>query len=49
MAAYLASDGTTNPDPNPFLNGAFAGQSIFEIQAPPAILPEQLNYFQLQP
>jgi hypothetical protein len=46
VAAYLASDGTTNPDPNPFLTGAFAGQSIFEI---PAVLPEQLNYFQLQP
>ena len=47
VAAYLASGGTTNPDPNPFLKGtAFEGQSIFEI---PAVLPEQLNYFQLQP
>jgi hypothetical protein len=47
VAAYFASDGTINPDPNPFLEGtAFEGQSIFEI---PAILPEQLNYFQLQP
>ena len=48
VAAYFASDGTTNPDPNPFLTGPFAGQSIFEIPAIPA-LPEQLNYFQLQP
>jgi len=47
VAAYLASDGTTNPDPNLFLNDTpFATQSIFEI---PAVLPEQLNYFQLQP
>jgi hypothetical protein len=49
VAAYFASDGTTNPNPNPFLTGPFAGQSIFEILAPPAVLPEQLNYFQLQP
>src|SRR4029079_13428059 len=47
VAAYLASDGTTNPDPNLFLNDTpFATQSIFEI---PAVLPEQVNYFQLQP
>ncbi len=46
VAAYFASDGTTNPDPNPFLTGPFAGQSVFEI---PAVLPEKLNYFQLQP
>ncbi len=47
---YFASDGTTNPDPNLFLTDPpFAGQSIFEIQAPPVVLPEQLNYFQLQP
>jgi hypothetical protein len=43
---YFASDGTTNPDPNQFLTGPFAGQSLFEI---PAALPQQLNYFQLQP
>ncbi|HEY3453425.1 MAG TPA: Ig-like domain-containing protein [Bryobacteraceae bacterium] len=43
---YFASNGTTNPDPNQFLTGPFAGQSLFEI---PAVLPEQLNYFQLQP
>ena len=49
VAAYLASDGTTNPDPNLFLNDTpFASQSIFEIQAH-RLLPEQLNYFQLQP
>lgn len=50
VAAYFASDGTTNPNPNLFLKDPpFAGQSIFEIQALPAVLPEQLNYFQLQP
>jgi len=43
---YFASDGTTNPDPNQFLTGPFAGQSLFEM---PTALPEQLNYFQLQP
>jgi dienelactone hydrolase len=46
VAAYFASDGTTNPDPNIFLTGPFAGQQLFEI---PAALPEQLNYFQLKP
>ena len=46
VAAYFASDGATNPDPNLFLTGPFEGQSVFEI---PAALPEQLNYFQLQP
>jgi hypothetical protein len=46
VAAYFASDGTINPDPNQFLSGAFVGKPVFEI---PAVLPEQLNYFQLQP
>jgi dienelactone hydrolase len=47
VAAYFASNGTTNPDPNQFLTGAFAGQTVFEAPTIPA-LPEQLNYFQLQ-
>ena len=41
VAAYFASDGTTNPDPNPFLTAPFAGQLLFEI---PKTLPEQLNF-----
>ncbi|HEY3936043.1 MAG TPA: hypothetical protein VGL97_01330, partial [Bryobacteraceae bacterium] len=46
VAAYFSSGGAANPDPNPFLTGPFAHQTLFEI---PAALPEQLNYFQLQP
>jgi len=43
VAAYFASDGNANPDPNALLQGVFAGVPLFEI---PAALPERLNYIQ---
>jgi dienelactone hydrolase len=45
-AAYFASYGFWNPNPNWFLTGPFAGTNLFQI---PTTLPEQLNYFQLSP
>ncbi len=41
IAAYFASGGTVNPDPNPYLTGIFAGVQLFQI---PATLPESLNF-----
>ncbi len=46
VASYFSSDGDSNPNPNQFLTGDFAGQTLFEV---PTVLPEQLNYFQLGP
>jgi dienelactone hydrolase len=40
-AAYFASGGKSNPDPNRYLNGIFAGTKLFRI---PAHLPEDLNF-----
>ena len=45
-AAYFSSDGLSNPNPNTFLKGVFAGTTLFEI---PTTLPEQLNFLQIQP
>ena len=45
-ALYLAIGGIYIPDPNLFLTGPFAGQTLFQI---PATLPEQLNFIQIQP
>jgi hypothetical protein len=46
VAAYFAGYGLWNPNPNWFLKYPFAGMNLFQI---PTTLPEQLNYFQLQP
>jgi hypothetical protein len=45
-ASYFASGGASNPNPNPFLSGEYAGDTLFEI---PASLPTQLNFIQVQP
>lgn len=44
VATFFGSDGNTNPNPNSFLEGPFAGQTLFVI---PKRLPERLHYFQL--
>jgi hypothetical protein len=44
VAAFLASDGKNNPNPNPLLTAPFQGLQLFVI---PQTLPEQLNYFQI--
>jgi hypothetical protein len=41
IAAYFASGGTSNPDPNQYLTGIFAGVPLFET---PVTLPETLNF-----
>ena len=42
VAAYFASNGQSNPDPNQFLSGAFQPASkLFEV---PTTLPESLNF-----
>ncbi len=46
VAVYLGLGGLLIPNPNWFLNGVFAGQTLFEI---PTTLPEQLNFIQIQP
>jgi hypothetical protein len=50
-AAFLASDGTTNPDPNPLLTGLFQGLPLFvkSQEVNPQSQLEQLNYFQIPP
>ncbi|HEY7304544.1 MAG TPA: Ig-like domain-containing protein [Bryobacteraceae bacterium] len=40
-AEYFSSRGKSNPDPNPYLTGIFAGTKLFHI---PAHLPESLNF-----
>src|ERR1019366_4114280 len=46
VALYFALGGIFIPDPNWFLQGVFAGQTLFEI---PTTLPEQLNFIQIKP
>lgn len=41
IAAYFMSGGASNPDPNSYLTGIFAGTQLFQI---PAVLPESLNF-----
>ena len=38
--------GQANPDPNPFLTAPYSGVKLFE---KPVVLPEKLNFLQLQP
>jgi hypothetical protein len=44
VAAYFSSDGVANADPNSFLQGSFAGKTLFQLN--PA-LPEDLNFLQI--
>lgn len=46
VAAFFFAGGLLNPNPNLFLQGVFAGTTLFEI---PAALPERLNFLQRQP
>ncbi len=46
VAHYLVSGGSSISNPNPFLTGEFAGDTLFEV---PATLPTQLNFLQIQP
>jgi hypothetical protein len=46
VVGFFNSGGTNAPDPNPFLQAPFSGQTLFE-QAPQ--LPETLNFIQFQP
>lgn len=41
VADYFASGGRSNPNPNAYLTGAFAGTNLFEV---PTTLPESLNF-----
>ena len=45
-ALYFAVGGIFIPDPNWFLSGVFAGQTLFQV---PTTLPEQLNFIQIKP
>lgn len=46
IADFFASNGAIIPNPNQYFTGALAGQTLFEN---PAILPERLNFLQIQP
>jgi hypothetical protein len=48
VAAFLALGGLVMPNPNWFLQGPFAGQTLFDVPTT-ATLPEQLNFIQIQP
>ncbi|HEY1217266.1 MAG TPA: Ig-like domain-containing protein, partial [Bryobacteraceae bacterium] len=47
VASYFAADGTSNPDPNQFLEGGpYSGVRLFDV---PWQLPMRLNYLQIAP
>ena len=46
VGAFLAVGGIFTPDPNWFLQGPFAGHTLFQI---PSTLPEKLNFIQIHP
>lgn len=49
VASYFSSGGTSNPDPNTLLEGAFAGKTLFETfsQIPSGSPTTQLNFLQI--